>query len=166
MPEEQQSILFLVVEDDRTVAYFVEGQLAAIREAFPHAVIQLVHTWKDAGRVIFADPAPTVILMDLSMPGSTREETIARVAEIEERSAVIIITGHNEDDVRRMLGESKVEILRKDPRLMSQGFLIRAIVRALSRKQLADEQGRFAKLRTIIQELKNRGFSDAPETTF
>lgn len=159
-----QGLAVLIVEDEPTMAYCVRSQVNAIQEAFPNAVIEVVSTWEQASGVIYAEPPPTITLLDLSLPGSTMVETIKRATEIDSRTAVIIITGHKRDEVAKYLGNSKIEVLHKEPALWGSGNIIRACVRAMERKSLEEEKGRFSRLRAIIDELKSRGYA-TPETT-
>lgn len=161
-----QVLHILIVEDEPAVANFVKAQVDAIHDAFPNALIEIVGTWEQASAAIYAEPPPTITLLDLSLPGSTMLETIKRATEIDARTAVVIITGHKREELSKYLGDSKIEVLHKEPSLWAAGNIIRACVRAMERKSLAEEKGRFAQLRSIIQELKQRGYStDAPAQT-
>jgi len=154
----------LIVEDDHNMALWVTKHLDPLKEAFPRASIAVVHTWADAEKVIAADPPPNVALLDLSLPDSKMVETINRVPMIEERCAVVIITGHNKDDVEKLLVDKKVEVLEKKPSLFGTGTIIRAIVRAWERKALQDEVQLFKGARSIVYELKSRGYG-TPENS-
>lgn len=153
----------LIVEDDSHMAEWVQQHIEPLRAAFPRAVIEIVSTWLAAQSAIACEPPPNVTLLDLTLPDSTMLETIARVSIIEQRSAVVIITGHKTEDVEALLVDSRVEVLHKSPSLFMPGSIIRAIYRALARKEMADEQQRFKGLREILSTLAEKGYGPSKE---
>lgn len=163
-PAANDGLHLLVVEDDTAVVLMVEIQLKAILVAFPKARIDIVHSWEAARAIIYAEPPPSVTLLDLALPGSEMLETIKRAVEIDERTAVVIMTARNPDEVEKLLADSNIEVLLKGPTLWLPGNLIRAVFRALERKSLADAKGRFSKVRGIVEDLKRLGYA-TPETT-
>lgn len=153
----------LIVEDDTHMAEWVQEHIKPLRAAFPRATIEIVNTWLAAQAAIASDPPPNVTLLDLTLPDSTMHETIARVSIIEQRSAVVIITGHKTEDVEALLVDRRVEVLHKSPSLFAPGNIIRAIYRALERKSMADEQQRFRGLRDILSTLAEKGYGPSKE---
>lgn len=158
------SIHVLIVEDEPTMAGWVALTLEPLRVMFPGAKIEVVHSWKEAQQIIYAEPAPTIILLDLLMPDSTLMQTLAQVPGIEERSALLIITGQHRDDVDRGLMGRKVEILQKGADIARPNAIISAITRALERKALLKEQQRFASLAEIIEALHAKGYGTTPQS--
>lgn len=147
----------LIVEDDQLLAKLIEHHVGPIREAFPDAIVTVVHEWLDARQYLEQEPAPNVVLLDLSLPGSELLETIARVDALEERSALVIITGHRPEEFAGLF-QSKVEVLLKTPSLWNPGTIMRAIVRALERKEVEQQASRFAGIRDIINQLHSHGY--------
>lgn len=154
----------LIVEDDKLLARLIEHHVGPIREAFPDAIITVVHEWPDARKYLETDPAPNVVLLDLTVPGSELLETIARVDALEERSALVIITGHKPEEFMGLF-KSKVEVLLKTPSLWNPGTIMRAIVRALERKEIEQQDARFAGIRDIINQLHSHGYGPSQPAT-
>lgn len=163
-------LTILIVDDEVVFTTLIARQLRALQEAFPQSVIEVVHDWTSAIRAIQAEPPPSVALLDLKMPGPDGsseldlKQAVAKAMELDERTAVVVITGHRKEDVEALLVGSSIEVLEKGQSLWHPGNIIRAIVRALDRKQCADAQDRFLKVRGIVETLKNLGYG-TPETT-
>lgn len=159
----------LIVDDEESFAGLVARQLNSLQEAFPRALIEVVHTRDEAERIIASEPPPNVALLDLKLPrvdgapDMTLREAVERAMKLDERTAVVIITGHRKEDVEELLIDSHIEVLHKNPSIWLPGNIIRAIVRALERKQLAEAKGRFSKVRGIVETLKQLGYG-SPET--
>lgn len=159
----------LIVDDEVSFAAVMEIQVRVLQESFPRAVIEVVHNWTEAIRAVQAEPPPSVTLLDLRMPEGNGapfvelREAVRRAIEFDDRTAVVIVSGHRRADIEELLVDSQIEVLQKDSSLLSPGNIIRALVRAMERKSLAEEKGRFSRLRGIINELKSRGYA-TPET--
>lgn len=158
----------LIVDDEKSFAELMERQVHALQDAFPRAVIEVVHDWTEAIRAVQSEPPPSVTLLDLKMPGPGGEllelrEAVKHAIEFDERTAVVIVSGHRRSDIEELLVDSRIEVLHKDESLWKPGNVIRALVRAMERKSLAEEKGRFSRLRGIVDELKSRGYA-TPET--
>ena len=161
----------LVVDDQADFALLITRQFRELQLAFPLSQIEVVHNWEAAMRAVRADPPPHIALVDLKMPESDGElsfpdlkEAVRRAVAIDEIVAVVIVTGTKIADVEDLLVNDRIEVLHKDSSLWNPGTLVRAAIRAMERKSLADERGRFAQLWNIVSELK-RTFADAPTKT-
>lgn len=148
----------LVVEDEPIMAGWMLSVLEPLRTFFPGAVIDVVHSWKDAQAIIFAEPAPTIVLLDLLMPDSNLAQTLSQVPSIEDRCALLIVTGQHRDDVEKGLHGRRVEILEKGPETSNRRSFISAITRALECREKRAEQERFNSVRSIIEELHAKGY--------
>lgn len=144
----------LIVEDDKMMAEWVAKNISPIRDVFPAAEITIVHELDEALSIIKQDPPPHAALLDLGLPKYTWQEVVVKVSEIEERTAVVIITGHKKTDVEALLIDKNVEVLEKEPGLWAPNHIIRAIVRALERRKLALEKKNFSEMRNMIGKLK------------
>jgi ActR/RegA family two-component response regulator len=83
----------LIIDDDDL---FIE----MLRKTLGLHDVRVAHTMKDALRMI-DEAAPERIILDLSLPDSTFEETLARIHELKTRSkdaTVIVITGRPDVD--------------------------------------------------------------------
>lgn len=126
----------LIIEDDQSMAQLLAKLMGPIRESFPGSEIQIVHNFEDARRVIQAIPPPDIALLDLSLPPLRREDTIARLHEIEGRCAIVIVTGHPAEEVRRLLGSRDIPVVHKSPSMIKNIFA--AMHYALARFQGKD----------------------------
>lgn len=144
----------LIVEDDKMMAEWVSKNISPIRDVFPAAEITIVHEFDEATHIINLNPPPHAVLLDLGLPKYTWQEVVVKVSEIEERAAVVIITGHKKTDVEALLVDKNVEVLEKEPGLWAPNNIIRAIVRALERRKLAMEKKNFSEVRNMICRLK------------
>lgn len=147
-------LYILIVEDSETVAAVIERTIGRLREWFPDAVIQAVTSWADAIRYINADPAPDLTLLDLTLPDATMHESIARVKHLEERTAVVIITGQKRETVEERLIDSEVEILEKNPSLWAGDGIIRAMARAMLRRNRVASEARFSRIDDYLTRIK------------
>jgi DNA-binding response OmpR family regulator len=123
----------LIVEDDRSMAQMLTVLMLPLKKEFPGSEVDVVHNFEDAKRIIQGMPAPDIALLDLSLPPLRHEQTIARLHEIEGRCAIVIVTGHPTSQVRELLGDRKIEIVHKTPRM--RDYLFTAMHTALSRFQ-------------------------------
>lgn len=144
-------IKILIVEDDTNgMGKMLVERIGFLRSHFQRAEISLVETLADARRVLLIYPRPDMIVLDLGLPDSLWEETVAAAPELDSKSPVVIVTGHPEDQVRALLKCPEVEIIMKDPSLWDH--LIAAVARALfrgfsrSRKQVDENLSRLAEL--------------------
>lgn len=144
----------LIVEDQESMAFAISQKVANLREWFPSARITLCGRWADAAKVIFAEPPPDATLLDLSLPDSTMHETISRVEQIAERTAVVIITGHAREKVMEMLAENDVPVFTKNPSLFSGMALILAIVQRMRSHRRERTDRRMVHMDDIITRLK------------
>lgn len=99
---------------------------------YPDALIILAPNLAKAKQYLAEEPPPDVVILDIGLPDSTWMETLAEVPSIEERSGVIIVTGHPESEVRAFLNAPEVEIVHKDNTMWRN--LIAAFVRLFERR--------------------------------
>lgn len=122
----------LIVEDDLNgLGMILSTRLKPLKSRFPDAEIILVNRMEDGLRVVGEMPHPDVTFLDLGLPDSAWEKTARRVNEFDDKSPVIIITGHAEEQVREIMRRPEIEILVKNPDMF--GKLFAAIARALTR---------------------------------
>lgn len=104
------------------MASLLTSFMAPVKEEFPHSEVNVVHNFEDAKRIIQSIPAPDIALMDLSLPPLKHQETISRLHEIEGRCAIVIVTGHRPEEVRKLLGGREIEIVHKEPGMIQKLF--------------------------------------------
>lgn len=152
MSEAHRELNILIVEDDPVMGPYIIAEVSALRTKYPDATLTLVRTKESALRIVRDNFPPDAVLLDLTLEDSGFEETLASVDEIDERSAVVIITGHSRDRIKPMLRNSQIEIITKKPDTINGSTLIRALCRALLRKNDATQRikDNITKLREFI----------------
>lgn len=105
----------LIVEDQIPVAEIVSIVIRRVFERFPGCKVRYVRFLSEALEIINRH-APDVVVLDLLLadPDSSMEKTLSHLDEIEERSPLVILTGHDPAEVRKLIPDSKVEIVAKD----------------------------------------------------
>lgn len=88
------SLDVLIVEDDDLYSEIIERLISPLRSHFGKCTIRKVSTMEDALKEIRKEPPYDIVLLDLMLPDSTIEETIGQLQDMENRSAVVIVTGH------------------------------------------------------------------------
>lgn len=163
----------LIVDDERDVAEWVERCQQPIRDTFPGAKIQKAYSWVDfrdsngqfhtgAKTIIFSDPPPTIVLLDLTMPDSDAMTTLSQVPAIEDRSALLLVTGRSREEVEGILFPRKVEILSKSEEgSMMPKTILAAMIRALKRRA---SESRFTAIEGILERLYSKGYGPTPPT--
>lgn len=121
----------LVIEDDYGMRMALKEAFAVLIERFPSASVILTATLEAGLKEICVIPAPDVTILDLGLPGSTWRDTLARIAEFDDFSPVIIVSGHPEDEIRALLTRQEIEVIHKDPTMWKK--IPKAIMRALAR---------------------------------
>lgn len=146
----------LIVEDIELMATAIRDRLEMLRLRFPDARLTCVSNFKDGIDVVSQIPHPDVVLLDIGLPDSAWETTIANVHEFENRSPVLIVTGHSEDTVRERLkraGQPDIEVLRKDPSMWSK--LIECVARAMMRAKHGNMERITQNIRTLREMIHN-----------
>lgn len=151
----------LIVEDMESMAHYIGRLMKPIRDEFPGSTVTTVATFDAAMEIISEINPPDIVLLDLTLPPLSPAETIARLHEIEDRSPVVIVTGHPKEHVEKLLGEHQAEVVYKTDMLKGSGVLFRAILRAVE-KFCGESQTRqrYASLYARIDTLKQ--LADAP----
>ncbi|HEX2162704.1 MAG TPA: response regulator [Thermoanaerobaculia bacterium] len=98
-------IKLLAVEDDPSLAFVLEEALAHTREAEIDAT--MASSLKEALRRL--DHDFQLVLLDLSLPDSDGLDTLARVRERRPEVPVIVLTGNDDPDLARRIGELGVD---------------------------------------------------------
>jgi DNA-binding NtrC family response regulator len=143
-------IHILLVEDDPIASGRIMELVAPLIEAFPGSRITPVRSMGEARLIIDRTPSPDVVLLDLTLPDSMIEETLARIESIEDRSPVVIVTGTSKDRVLRLLKGRRVEIAEKDVIFRERGALVKFVGRAME----AWRGQRFQRLDALIAQAK------------
>lgn len=143
----------VIVEDDANFATIESGLVRNLIDKFPGSTVRVVTTMGDALAIASEVIPPDVMLLDLSLPPLTPRETLSHLDALEDRLAVVIVTGHTESEVRAIIGSKRdTPVVMKTPELIKDngGILHRAIVAAAS--ALLDRK--YAKARARIDMLR------------
>lgn len=147
-----ESLRVLIVEDEEAVSGRIAELIQPLLAAFPGSMVTIVRSKAEAWRTIDKIPAPHVVLLDLALEDSFIDDTIASVEAMEERSAVVIVTGSSRERVMKTLKSKTAEIIEKTDFILSgePSLLVGAIARAMSgwRKR------RFERLDALIARAK------------
>jgi DNA-binding NarL/FixJ family response regulator len=148
---EGERIRVVIADDHRS---FGEALQIALDKEQDLAVIEIVTDGQEAVRAA-TRAHPDVVLMDLQMPGIDGLEATRRIREEGVDSAVIILTG-NEDDVG----------LAKAVQAGARGFLRKTepvddLARAIRRAARGEPLHRAAEVDTSLKRLRRRRASDA-----
>lgn len=118
---------FLIVEDHPLFCEALEG---AVCMANPDACILQATSIDDAIEVLFAAPPVDLVLLDLSMPGTTGLSGVIRIRKTFPKTPVVIVSGHQDPQIissvlslgvsgyiskstsKRELADSIIEVLR------------------------------------------------------
>lgn len=150
-------IRILIVEDDPLYAEVVNRLVRPIVAAFPGSSVITVNTIEAALQLIAQMPAPDLTLLDLTLPPSGMKETLAHLEAMEERTAVVIVTGAKEQFIREIIGPRDTPIVEKTADLMrAPGPLMRAICIAVELFQ----NRKWARVRenlTLLKQVTNDG---------
>jgi CheY-like chemotaxis protein len=127
-------IHIVIVEDDRNFAAIECDLVRKLIDKFPGSIVQVVTTMAAALALAAEVIPPDVMLLDLSLPPLTPPETLSHLDTLEDRLAVVIVTGHTEAEVRAIIGSKRdTPVVMKTPELLDNngGILHRAIVAAV-----------------------------------
>lgn len=129
----------------------IAKKLSLLKAKFPDANILHVGTLREGLTIVSQVPYPDVTFLDLGLPDSKWTETITHIDEFEKRSPVIVVTGHPEEQVRKLIALTQspgVEVLYKDADLF--GKLFEAIARAMTR----GKTGSMERIRSNIRQMR------------
>lgn len=141
----------LIVEDENTMSMIMSKIVGPIVENFPNSTIQIATHLYEALDVVARTPAPDIVLLDLSLPDSTMENTIAKLTQIEDRSPVVIVTGHARESLESLLAGRDTEFIQKqDADFFKSGYIIGIILRVLQRRKRRD----FEQMDTNIERMR------------
>ena len=147
----------LIVEDETPFVEIVQRLVEPLLEMFPGSMVSTARKLADALAMLSRIPIPNLILLDLTldMPMS---ETVAQLDRFEETAATVIVTGHAEETVRKMLAGRPMEIVEKGPMNLMRKPLLEAIMRAFSVRDARERDDR----QKILEAL--RRITNAPST--
>lgn len=150
----------LIVEDEEVVS----TKLSQLLADFPDSTIKIVATLRDAMSMIQSQSAPDIVLLDLTLQDSSRENTAANVPTILKHCPrTVIVTGHDADIVREMEGIGDVPIAEKAAVFGTRG-LIHSIISALwAKPQGAVRPDAGRRTEEILQQMKP--FTQTPNAT-
>lgn len=105
-PSPQPPIKLLAVEDDPSLAFVLEEALAHTREAEIDATMasSLAAALRALKRGTFQ-----LVLLDLSLPDSDGIETLSRVRERQPDVPIIVLTGNDDPELARRIGQLGVD---------------------------------------------------------
>lgn len=106
-------IKILLVEDDHLSADLVQNTLKPIVDRFPDGEILLAGTMAAAEEIASNVPHPDIVILDLSLPDSTREETLSTIPRFLDRSPVLVITGWPDPDLHEAVLKTGAGLLKK-----------------------------------------------------
>jgi FixJ family two-component response regulator len=117
----------IVVDDDRSVRTALQRLIRAAGhevQCLSSGTAYLEHP---------VAPSPACLVLDVRMPGMTGFELQAVIAGTPRALPIVFITGHGEDEVRRLAGGSEsAEVLYKPP---DEASLLSAIDRAIAKSR-------------------------------
>lgn len=119
-------IKILLVEDEHLPADLIKTTLAPIMERFPDGEILLAGTMRAAEEIASNVPHPDIVILDLSLPDSTREQTLATIPRFLDRSPVLVITGWPNPKMAQQVLATGAGFLHKTQ--LSKGSLFKSIV--------------------------------------
>ncbi len=151
----------LIVEDDPGIVLVYEKKLALLLKAFPDAVKTFATTLAEARRIAAEVPYQDVIVLDLTLPGTDWEETVAAVPELSMNSALFIVTGQPEEKVRAMLSNPDIEVLHKTPELFFGNSFLEAIARVLNRRTEKSTARIYGNLQAMKEYIAEAAAADA-----
>lgn len=169
MPD--QTLRVLVAEDHALVTEVLKRFLEQLRKQFPKLQIQTVETLAETLEIIRSNP-PDLITLDLGLKGTTPEETLAHLPEIEAACPVVVVTGKNLDDHQALLNRLNITVIEKGQSWMADNRLLRACTAAVVRRTelspLLDRdsklQERLRKMRELTEQLFSPQIQDGQRT--
>lgn len=155
-------IRILIVEDDERFASIAVNLIQPIMKAFPGSSVLHVKTIDAALVAVSEMVAPDITLLDLTLPPSNLQDTLAHLDTLEDRTAVVIVTGHSEEEVRRIIGQRPTPVVLKSLELMEKpSALMTAIYIAVD----AFQNRKWARWRENLQILKGVTTNPAFQTS-
>ncbi len=154
--EHSDLIKVLLVEDDPHFAILISEMLKSASsrlDAGPAYLVRSVNSFADATTACEEEEF-SLALLDLSLPDSQLSETMKRIGELSPHMAVIVLTGHAEEDFGlRAVRSGAQDYLVKG--LIDRELLVRSISYSLERQGLQREL-RALSLRDELTGLYNR----------
>lgn len=142
------SLRILIVEDNSGMVTVMQQLVSPLLLKFPGSIVTVAHEMEEALSAIRTVPLPDIVLLDLSLPDSTIEETILRIDEIESQCPVLIVTGHAIDRVRKLIARP-VEVVEKI-NLNEPGLIIRVMIKVIA----AWHEGRFDRIQRNLLRMR------------
>lgn len=129
--ESGRAMKILIVEDIASMADYLSRMVAPLRAAFPGSEVEIVATLDAALAACQRSQPPDVVLLDLTLPPHGPEEVIAHIHKVEDRSPVVIVTGHSREYIERITAGMDLQIVFKNDLVRDSGMLFKAIHRAV-----------------------------------
>ncbi len=130
-----------VVEDDPGMGIVLRMNLKRLLDRFTGSVLVIARTYGEVRERLLRYPPPDFIILDLNLPDSNMEETLSHYEELQEHSAVVIVTGQSKEKVMALLrNPEKAEVISKTAGGLDGNMLIAACARALNWKRERDTQ--------------------------
>lgn len=129
---------FLLIEDSDGVGEVITRKLELLRVKFPQSSVTVAPTMTAAREHLAASGYPDLAFVDLKLPDSEIEESVAMAIELDHHTPVIIMTGFPEE-ARRLLGSYPIEVIPKDEHFARGASIFEAIGRALFRRENTDK---------------------------
>lgn len=148
------SLDVLIVEDNDLYAEIIERLVEPLRSHFGQCTIRKVSTLAAALKEAQRIPPYDIILLDLTLPDSTIEETINKISELESHSAVVIVTGN--PAARAKMPEDRPTVLIEKNIPGIGGLIIESIVKAISNWKWRKTERDINRLQDILTLLDNR----------
>lgn len=125
-------IHILIVEDEEAMQATLAIAFRQLLAQFPGALVTLASTLEQGIDYVKRQPSPELAIVDLTLPGSTWQNTLSHIGEFDDRSATVIVTGHSELAVRELLSRPTIPIVHKDGSMWK--CIIMAAVTALHQR--------------------------------
>lgn len=143
----------LIVEDNEPMQWALDARFQGLREKFPEATIQIAGTLEAARRAVREMPFPTAMLLDPGLPDASAITVLTEEIDgFESRCPVVVITGMEEDEVRRYMEHPEIEVITKDTKMGAR--LLPALHNAVKRwnaKSMAQMALNLQRLADLIQ---------------
>lgn len=148
----------LIVEDEKAMQMILSKIMTAIQGANVIVTDDL-----SEARLILQTPPPTdLVLLDLTLPKSTRERTALMIPEITALCpATVIVTGHEESEVRSLPGVGSTPIAEKMAVVSKADFLTKMVAGLLGKSKSLIPEGIEKRSEELLEKLRPKTPLDA-----
>lgn len=130
-------MIVLIIEDDEGMARVFRQSILPVASE-----VRIAHNLVEALIEMRRKPAPDMVLLDLRLPGSRPENTLAHIAELKAvnpRVVVLVITGCVEDHLPALAAKLGADGFRAKMDVSSQERLLAAVKETLQTRRTSSE---------------------------